>query len=91
VELTNLGKFPAVAVRLKITKPAKEGAGKGVKGNDTIVIVPKLKMDAGRVAMDDATTAINAGAFYLMKGDKIVVRLGEMKGKVWVADYVERK
>ena len=90
VEQLNPGKFPAVAVKLKVTKSAKEGPGKSINKNDTIVIIPKLKVDKGQVAMSDPATAINAGSFYLMAGDKVVVRLGSQRGKVWEADYIER-
>lgn len=91
VESVNKKSFPIVAVTVKITKPAKEGPGKAVKKNDKMVVVPKLKVDGKSIAMNDADTLLNAGAFYLKKGDKIVVRLGTNKGKYWEADYIERK
>ena len=91
VEKVKLGKFPIVAVKLKITRPAKEGAGKAIKRNSSIVVVPNLKVDGGKVLLKDKDTLLNAGAFYLKRGDKVAVRLGEQKGKVWMADYIERK
>jgi hypothetical protein len=91
VEEVKAGAFPAVAVRLKVLKPAKEGAGKDLKANDSIVIVPKLKVDGKKVVLEDADTVLNAGSFYLMEGDKVVVRLGANKGKMWEAEYIERK
>ncbi len=91
VETVKIGKFPMVAVRLKITKGAKQGPGKDLAKNATIVIVPKLKVDAGKVSLEDPETALNAGAFYLQNGDKVLVRVGEKKDKVWQADYIERK
>ncbi len=91
VEVVKLGAFPAVAVRLKVTKPAKVGAGKDVKANDVLVIVPKLKVEAGKVALNDPDTQLNAGTFYLVEGDKVAVRLGQKKDKVWEAEYIERK
>ncbi len=91
VESVKTGTFPLVAVVLKVIKPAKEGAGAGVKANETVVIVPKLKTNAGKVAMEDADTMLNASSFYLMAGDKVMVRLGEKQGKAWQAEYIERK
>ena len=91
VEMVKLGRFPAVAIKIKVTKPAKDGAGKSIKRNASLVVIPKLKVDSGKVAMEDGSTLINAGAFYLKKGDKVLVRLGAEKGKVWEADYIERK
>jgi hypothetical protein len=90
VEEVKGGKFPVVALRLKIMKPAKQGVAE-VKKDGMIVIVPKLKVDAGKVDMNDADTRLNAGAFYLQPGDKVLVRLGANKGKVYEAEYIERK
>jgi len=92
VEEIKTGKFPNVAVKIKILKAAKEGEGKKVKRNESLVVVPQLKVDAGNVAMADPGTRLNAGAFYLQVGDKVLVRLGEnTKGKLWKAEYIERK
>ena len=91
VEVVKVGKFPAVAIKFNVTRSAKEGAGKDVPRNGSIVVLPKLKVDGGKVALADGDTLVNAGAFYLKKGDKILVRLGKNKGKVWEAEYIERK
>ncbi len=91
VEMVKLGRFPIVAVKLKVTRPAKEGAGKSIKRNTSIVVIPALKVDDGKISLQDSDTLLNAGAFYLKRGDKVAVRLGEQKGKVWMADYIERK
>jgi len=91
VELVKVGAFPAVAVKLKVIKPAKEGAGKGVQKNSSLVVLPKLKVDGGKISLEDPETLRNAGAFYLKRGDKVMVRLGPSKGKVWEAEYIERK
>ncbi len=92
VQSIKMGAFPAVAIKLKITKSAKDGAGKDIKRNSTIVVMPTLKIIKGHVNMKDAETLLNAGAFYLQAGDKVVVRLGKnTKGTLWQADYIERK
>jgi len=83
--------FPIVAVPIKVVAPAKEGSGKDVKKNDTVIVTPKFKLDGKNVALADPDTLINAGAFYLKKGDKVAIRLGANKGKYWEADYIERK
>ena len=91
VETVSTKSFPLVAVTLKVTQPAKEGVGKDQAKNVTLVVVPQLKVENKTVAMQDPATMINAGAFYLKKGDKVVVRLGANKGKYWEAEYIERK
>lgn len=83
--------FPIVAIKLKISKAAKEGTGASLKSNDSIVVVPKLKTEKGNVQMTDTDTLINAGAFYLQEGDKVMVRLGDRRGPFWEAEYIERK
>ncbi len=91
VESIKTGAFPAVAIKVRIAKPAKDGPGKSVKSGDAIVVVPKLKIDAGKVDLADADTRLNAGSFYLQGGDRVVIRLGAAKGAVFEAEYIERK
>lgn len=91
VEGVSLGKFPGAAIKLKILTPAKEGAGKDLKKADSIVVVPVYKVDKGQVLLADPDTQLNAGSFYLQKGDTVKVRLGEHKAKFWEAEYIERK
>ena len=83
--------FPLVALTVTVLQPAKEGAGKDLKKNDKVVVAPKLKVEGASVSLSDPATSINAGAFYLRKGDRVAIRLGENKGKYWEAEYVERK
>ncbi|MBI5509158.1 MAG: hypothetical protein HY903_10430 [Deltaproteobacteria bacterium] len=83
--------FPLVALTVVVLQPAKDGAGKDVKKNDKLVIAPRLKVDGKTVALADPDTVVNAGAYYLRKGDKVAIRLGANKGKYWEAEYVERK
>ena len=65
---------------------------KKIAKNTKLVLVPKLKVKGKAVALDDDATLINAGAFYLKKGDKVVVRLGaNKKSNLWEAEYIERK
>ena len=80
-----------VALRMKVSKSAKEGPGKAVKKSTSLVIVPRLKVTAGSVELEDPDTLVNAGAFYLKRGDKVMVRLGPERDGVWEAEYVERK
>lgn len=92
VEDVRTGKFPAVAVKLKVLKPAQDGAGKGLSRNATLVVLPQLKVAGGKVDMGDEPTRLNAGAFYLQSGDRVVVRIGDnKKGDLWTAEYIERK
>jgi hypothetical protein len=91
IESVAMKDFPIVALTVTVLAPAKDGSGKDIKKNEKVVIAPKLKLDGKNVAMTDPDTLINAGAYYLRKGDKVAVRLGENKGKYWEAEYIERK
>lgn len=90
VDSTQTGKFPVVAVKLKVVSPAKEGPGTGVKANDSLVVIPRYKIEKGQVLMTDPDTSLNAGSFYLQEGDRVSVRLGDKKGSYWEAEYIER-
>lgn len=91
VEEVSVKGFPIVALKLRVAKAAADGAGKAMKANDKIVVVPMLKVAGKQVDMGDEATRINAGAFYLQSGDKVMVRLGAQKGKYWEVEYIERK
>ena len=91
VEEVRQSKFPGAAIKLKVLTPSKDGAGKDLKKSDSIVIIPRYKVEKGQVIMTDPDTLLNAGSFYLQKGDTVKVRLGEQKNKVWEAEYIERK
>ncbi len=92
VEEVKLGKFPRVAVKVRVSRPAKTGKGAGLAKNDTLVIIPLFKVKKGKIVMEDDATRLNAGAFYLQRGDKVMIRLGDNpKGKLWKAEYIERK
>ena len=85
------GTFPTVALKVKVVKAADEGAGAKVQKNQTLVVFPRLKFAAASVDLLDDPTLTNAGAYYLQRGDKVMIRLGYQRGRVWEADYIERK
>jgi hypothetical protein len=86
------GAFPLVALVVKITKSAKEGAGKELKKNTQITIIPKYqKASDGAVDLAQAETLLNAGAYFLLPGDKIMLRVAKTRGALLEAEYLERK
>jgi hypothetical protein len=91
VEELKMGRFPAVALRVRVVKPAQTGIAKSVKTNDSLVIFPNYKVDAGKVDFKDEGTARNAGAFFLQNGDKVIVKLDKQLKQTWRASFIERK
>jgi len=91
VEELKFGRFPAVALRVRVVKPAQAGVGKNEKTNESLVIFPNYKVDAGRVDFKDAGTAQNVGAFFLQSGDKVIVKLDKQLKQTWRASSIERK
>jgi hypothetical protein len=91
VEEVKNGKFPAVALRIKVIKAPAKGKVAAAAKDATLVVVPAMKVSDGRVDMADDATRINAGAYYLREGDRVMVRLGKQKGNMWEAEYIERK
>jgi hypothetical protein len=86
------GAFPLVALVVKVSKAAKTGPGSKIKKNSTLTIIPQYtKSSDGSIDLKDSTTLLNAGAYFLQKGDKVVIRLGPEAGKVRSAEYLERK
>lgn len=91
VEAVKRSGFPGVALRVKVTRSASEGAGKDIPKNTVLVIIPTLQHTATGVDMTSPDTVTNAGAYYLNRGDKVKIRLGAKKGRLWQAAYIERK
>lgn len=90
VEMVQQGKFPGAVVQLRVVVPAKEGPGKDLAKNDAVVVIPRYKVEKGQFLMTDPDTLINAGSFYLQNGDRVAVRLGQKRDKLWEAEYIER-
>ena len=91
VEAVKAGRFPTVALKVKVTRAAKEGEGKAIPKNTVLVVVPDFNIRGGEVDLRDPQTARNAGAWYLNRGDKVMIRLGKQVGQVWHAQYIERR
>lgn len=91
VESVNTARFPLVAVKLKVRKPAREGEGKELERNAKLVVVPVMKFNGKIADLTDEETLLNAGAYYLKRGDKVMVRLAGKRGKAFNAEYIERK
>jgi len=86
------GTFPQVGLVLKVTKVAEDGPNKDkVKKDDQLIVVPNYKLAAKRVDLGDQPSVQNAGAFYLVDGDTVFVRLDTLEGKIWKAGYIERR
>ncbi|MEO0812726.1 MAG: hypothetical protein AAFY60_07670, partial [Myxococcota bacterium] len=75
----------------KVRKPSKDGAGAALSKNDKIVVLPMMKFSGKTADLSDEATLRNAGAYYLKRGDRVMVRLGEKEGKAWSAEYIERR
>ena len=90
VEAIVRGRFPLVALRIQVLEPARDNIGSKVKKGDRIVVIPEVRMIKGRLRRGDEASEINAGSYYLKKGDKIAVRPGTDEDGRWVAVYVER-
>lgn len=91
VEAVKRGTFPQVAIRVKVTRSASEGTGKDIAKNTVLVIIPTLEHTPTGIDMTSPDTLTNAGAYYLNRGDKVKIRLGPQKGRLWQAAYIERK
>jgi hypothetical protein len=85
------GRFPLVALRLRVVRPAQSGAGAEVGAGDLLVVVPALAMREQHADLRDRATELNAGAYYLRPGDRVAVRLDRRLGATWVAGTIERK
>ncbi|MEE2959846.1 MAG: hypothetical protein VYA34_03810 [Myxococcota bacterium] len=84
--------FPTVALKIQVMKPPRnQGASDGFERHEEIVIFPKLVFAGLAPDMRDPATLVNAGAYFLRPGDRVMVRVSAKRGRVWEASYIERK
>lgn len=83
------GTYPFVAVTVKIDQVPKgvQSLKKGAKAT----VVPRINAPKGVIARDDEQSKMNVGAWYVKKGDKVMLKLeGKTEQGFWVADRFER-
>lgn len=75
------GKYPQARVSVRILSGPTGPLGRKVRKGKTIVFTPLLKMAKGSPAMSDPNTQTNLGAYYLQKGDRVKIKIGQpLKG-----------
>ncbi len=85
------GKYPFVAVTLKLDTVPKALADAGVKPGAKVTVVPRVQLEGGRIAPSDEQSKANIGAWYARSGDKIQVAIeGQGPQGFWVAARFER-
>jgi hypothetical protein len=91
VERVVRGRFPLVAIRLKVLEPARAGPGAAMRNNDTLVILPHVMMSTSLPVMSDPATVVNAGAYYMRPGDRITACINGRSGRAWNARSIRRQ
>lgn len=85
------GKYPFVAVTLKLDVVPKALADAGVKAGSKLTVVPRVQLENGRIAPADERSKTNIGAWYARTGDRIQVQVeGQSPQGFWVAARFER-
>ncbi len=84
--------YPEVALKLKIRRAATASAAavKLAAGRVVECTVLLARSKRGEVDFTDETTRRNLGAYYLKKGDRVLVRFAQ-DGERLVADWIARK
>jgi hypothetical protein len=84
------GKFPNAEVTINILRAPSGDLGKDVRKGKQIKFKPVFKMKGKDIDWSDENTQINAGAWYLQKGDKVWVKIGKGKDGVYEAVILTR-
>jgi len=85
------GKYPHVAITLKLDKIPKSLADAGVKAGKEVTVVPRVNLENGKIAPADDRSKANVGAWYARPGDKVQVAIeGQNPQGFWVASRFER-
>lgn len=83
--------FPNAEVTVSIIRAPTGELGKTVRKGAKLKFKPVLKMKGKDVDWSDANTQVNAGAWYLQKGDKVLVKIGKNNGGVYDAEIISRQ
>jgi hypothetical protein len=83
--------FPQAELVVSVTRAPSGELGKTVRKGAKIKFKPVLKMKGAAVDWADENTQINAGAWYLQKGDKVLVKIGKNNNGVYDAEIISRQ
>lgn len=90
VAAVKTGEFPKAMVMVRIFRGPTGALGKEIRKGKTIAFIPNLKMKGGQVDLSDTKTQANIGAYYLEKGDRVVVKVGEEVKGGYRAEVITR-
>jgi hypothetical protein len=83
--------YPRTRLKLRVLRsPRGKELKKAAPRGSTILVVPHIPSDDGRVSWDDPATRMNAGAYYLQPKDRVRVRISGGEDGVFVADAIAR-
>jgi len=86
------GAFPQVALKLKVRRAIAAGALKGKVGAGKIIEVSVLLgPQGGAVDFTQPSIQRNLAAYYLKKGDRVIVRVAEGTGGQVLVEWLERR
>ena len=86
------GRYPNVAVTVKIDAVPEGAKDEGVTKGAKVVVLPRIEAPGGAIDPADKQSSMNIGAWYARPGDKVLVRLEAKNPKNgWFASSFERK
>lgn len=72
------GAFPKVIVKVRILSGPTGELGKTIRKGKTIAFVPAFEMNKkGKPKLSDTETQTNLGAYFMKKGDRVKVKVGQ--------------
>lgn len=85
------GNFPHGEIIVNITRAPTGELGKAVRKGAKVKFKALLKMKGKDIDWTDENTQVNAGAWYMQKGDKVFVKIGKANGAVYDAEIITRQ
>lgn len=85
------GAFPKSLIKVQVLRGPTGTLGKRVRKGAKINFEPVFKKSGKTIDWNDATTQINAGACFLKRGDKVVIRIGKPIKGGFEASLLERR
>ena len=84
-------KFPRTTVTVRVLRGPKGALGKKIRKGKKIKFRPAMKLSGKQIDWSDEKTQLNAGAWFLRKGDRVLIKVDKKSGDAFSATVIDRQ
>lgn len=84
-------KFPNAEVTVTILRAPSGDLGKDIRKGKQVKFKPEFRMKGNDVDWSDPSSQMNAGAWFMKKGDRVLVKIGKGSNGAYEAEVIARE